>query len=56
MAEHRTDGAAVFCPTCGACFGGMSRCPWDGAELLPLDDADPTAVAFYAAIAEGEDG
>lgn len=50
----RTDGAAVYCPTCDAKFGGMSVCPWDGAVLLPLPDADPTALAFYAALAKEE--
>ena len=48
----RTDGAAVYCPTCEAKFGGMTRCPWDDTELLSLEDADPTAVAFYEAIRE----
>lgn len=46
----RTDGAAVECPTCGAKFGGMIRCPWDNAKLVPLPDADPVAIAFYQAI------
>jgi hypothetical protein len=50
----RTDGAAVQCPACLARFGGMIRCPWDGATLIPLPDADPTAVAFYNAILDGE--
>lgn len=54
MSVARTDGAAVYCPTCGAKFGGMRRCPWDDALLLPLADADPTAVAFYAALAAEE--
>ncbi len=48
--DVRTDGAAVECPTCLAKFGGMDFCPWDGSELRPLADADPAAVAFYAAI------
>lgn len=52
--EVRSAGAAVYCPTCGKQFGGMRHCPWDGAELLPLHGADPMAVAFYAALAEGE--
>lgn len=47
---YRTDGAAVECPTCGAKFGGMKECPWDGATLTPLADADPDAIAFYEAI------
>lgn len=46
----RQDGAAVYCPVCEAKFGGMTTCPWDGATLLPLPDADPTAGAFYRAI------
>lgn len=46
----RTDGAAVQCPTCLAKFGGMTVCPWDGADLIPLADADPVALAFYEAI------
>ena len=46
----RTDGAAVKCPTCGAVFGGMSLCPWDGSILVALPDADPLALAFYQAI------
>lgn len=46
----RTDGSAVECPECGAQFGGMSVCPWDGSKLVPLPNADPTAVAFYEAI------
>ena len=49
--KTRTDGAAVQCPTCLAKFGGMTVCPWDGSPLIPLPDADPTAVAFYNAIA-----
>jgi hypothetical protein len=48
--ETRSDGAAVQCPICLAKFGGMTVCPWDGAKLEPLADADPTALAFYAAI------
>jgi hypothetical protein len=51
----RSDGAAVQCPVCLAKFGGMTRCPWDGSDLIPLPDADPTAVAFYAALAAAED-
>ena len=51
----RTDGAAVQCPTCLAKFGGMTKCPWDGSTLIPLPDADPTAVAFYNAIIEDEE-
>lgn len=50
----RTDGAVVGCPECGAVFGGMDTCPWDGTKLNPLEDADSTALAFYAAI-RGED-
>lgn len=50
MKTYRTDGAAVECPICGAKFGGMINCPWDDTELTPLEDADPTAVAFYKAI------
>lgn len=45
--RYRTDGAAVECPTCGAKFGGMQKCPWDGATLIQLLDADPLAVALY---------
>jgi predicted RNA-binding Zn-ribbon protein involved in translation (DUF1610 family) len=54
-ATPRTDGAAVECSTCGARFGGMTRCPWDDTALVPLHDADPTAVAFYALIAPAQD-
>lgn len=50
----RTDGAAVFCPQCGAEFGGMTLCPWDGTVLEKLPDADPVAVAFYEALREEE--
>lgn len=50
VTRYRTDGAAVTCPECGANFGGMVECPWDGTTLTPLADADPTAVAFYKAI------
>jgi hypothetical protein len=50
----RTDGAAVECPLCHAKFGGMKWCPFDGALLRPLPDADPTALAFYEALAESE--
>jgi hypothetical protein len=46
----RSPGAAVYCPICNAQFGGMLHCPWDDSVLLPLVDADPTAVAFYQAI------
>lgn len=46
----RSAGAAVYCPACGAQFGGMQQCPWDGHVLLPLAGADPTAVAFYAVL------
>lgn len=52
--ETRTDGAAVECPVCGHKFGGMTTCPWDGADLVPLPDADPVAVAFYEALTEAE--
>jgi hypothetical protein len=45
----------VECPVCGAKFGGMVTCPWDGALLTPLPDADPMAVAFYEALREVED-
>lgn len=51
----RSDGAAVQCPTCLAKFGGMVRCPWDGATLIPLPDADPVAVAFYNATLPNDD-
>lgn len=54
-AKSRTDGAAVECPVCHARFGGMTECPFDGTKLVPLPDADPTALAFYEAI-EGDDG
>jgi hypothetical protein len=52
---YRTDGSAVYCPECGAKFGGMTYCPWDRSLLLPLADAHPTAVAFYAAIRDPEE-
>lgn len=50
----RSPGAVVGCPECGSQFGGMARCPWDGTKLVPLEGADPMAVAVYAAIAEAE--
>jgi hypothetical protein len=46
----------VYCPDCGAQFGGMTVCPWHGVELLALAGADPVARAFYAAIAEDPAG
>jgi hypothetical protein len=56
----RTDGAAVECPECKHTFGGMVECPWCEVKLVPLSDADPTAVAFYTTLgeaeAEGRDG
>lgn len=51
----RTDGAAVECPKCGAKFGGMTKCPWDGSVLVSLPDADPAAVAFYEALRASEE-
>lgn len=51
--EHPSPGAAVYCPECGAQFGGMEFCPWcppRPVRLLPIPNADPTAVAFYEAI------
>lgn len=44
-------GAAVYCATCGAQFGGMTICPFDSTKLLTIPGADPIAVAFYEAIA-----
>lgn len=54
--SYRSDGAAVTCPSCGANFGGMRHCPWDGAKLIPLEDADPAAIAFYTALEQEELG
>lgn len=50
MARPLSPGAAVYCPHCHCQFGGMVWCPWDGALLRKLPNADPLATAFYEAV------
>jgi len=50
LVANRKNGAVVFCPVCGAEFGGMEFCPWDDHRLVPLARTNPMAVAFYRAI------